>query len=178
MWRLQRIERVLLRNALHGRYRAEAARMSRVIWSLEKEREKYAAEASEGAARHQEVGSAGALRIRAWGGQQSSQAARLRQTAAARPPAPLCSSAHEAAAAWRPAPTQQQALEDVKARETAIVELQKRVSDGEGRLKQQQVDGRGGAMRACVAGAQQENKQTQLTRIIDPLPPPCPPGIV
>jgi hypothetical protein len=32
-----------------------------------------------------------------------------------------------------------QALEEVKVREVAIVELQKRISEGEGRLKQQQV---------------------------------------
>jgi hypothetical protein len=49
-------------------YRAEAARMSKTIWSLEKEREKSSSEAREVAAKHQEVGGgltpAGPLRWR------------------------------------------------------------------------------------------------------------------
>ncbi|KAI8476303.1 MAG: flagellar associated protein [Monoraphidium minutum] len=72
-----------LENEING-YRTEAARTSKAIWSLEKEREKYSSEAADSAAKYQ------------------------------------------------------QALEEVKVREVAIVELQKRIGEGEGRLKQQQ----------------------------------------
>ncbi|GAX75026.1 hypothetical protein CEUSTIGMA_g2472.t1 [Chlamydomonas eustigma] len=65
-------------------YKMEAQRQSKQIYQLEKEREKYAIEASEAAVKYM------------------------------------------------------QALEEVKLREMAIIDLQKRISEGEGRLKQQQ----------------------------------------
>lgn len=61
--------------ALARRYRAEAARMSRNIWALEKEREKYAAEVSEGAARYQEVGRELGAEGRCWIGGAAAGAA-------------------------------------------------------------------------------------------------------
>ena len=65
-------------------YKIEAQRQGKLIWQLEKEREKYAIEASEAAGKYM------------------------------------------------------QALEEVKLREMAIIDLQKRISEGEGKLKQQQ----------------------------------------
>ncbi|GBF96803.1 flagellar associated protein [Raphidocelis subcapitata] len=78
-----------LENEIQG-YRAEAARASKSIWSMEREREKYSTEAAETAAKYQQA----------------------RMGAGA--------------------------LEEVRVREVAIVELQKRIAEGEGRLKQQQ----------------------------------------
>ncbi|KIZ06593.1 Coiled-coil domain-containing protein [Monoraphidium neglectum] len=98
-----------LENEING-YRAEAARMSKSIWSLEKEREKYSGEAAEADAKYQQV----------------------------------CGVRHEMqmlVCEWSFVPQHHchgRALEEVKVREVAIVELQKRISEGEGRLKQQQ----------------------------------------
>ncbi|KAL6745341.1 hypothetical protein V8C86DRAFT_2981251 [Haematococcus lacustris] len=65
-------------------YKMEAQKQSKLIYQLEKEREKYSIEASEAAAKYM------------------------------------------------------QALEEVKLREMAIIDLQKRINEGEGKLKQQQ----------------------------------------
>jgi hypothetical protein len=65
-------------------FRIEAQRQSKLIYQLEKEREKYSIEASDAASKYM------------------------------------------------------QALEEVKMREMAIIDLQKRITEGEGRLKQQQ----------------------------------------
>lgn len=127
--------------------------MSRSIWALEKDRERYASEASEGAARYQEVrrGVARQLRTRgpaaAYGRYKNRSSYMWRRPIGARQPTPLqeflaCgigSSVRHTLLSLRPARPRAQALEEVRAREVAIVELQKRVADGEARLKQQQV---------------------------------------